>query len=236
MPGPCSPYIDDGTMGEVLVVTSGSYPTGADLYTGRVVYNLTTASLEVYNGTAWQIMRPYQIVTVATRPTGAALFTGLMIFETDTLRTYQWNGSAWNLIASLAAYETFTNTVTQGATPTQASTYGSYHRSGRKITGGAIVTIGTPTTGTAANNVVVRIPVACAANLNVVVGEGYIFDASAGFFYYGLLRLQTTTTAFLLIRTAGAGATYLGSTSFVAALAIGDIVSWDFDYEALTAS
>lgn len=173
-------------------------------------------------------------VTSSTRPTGVE---GCVIFETDTEKMYCYTGAAWSLIASLAAYESYTATVTQGATPTQSTTYGAYHRSGRRISGAAITTIGTPTTGTAANAVVVTLPVAIHASYaNMVIGEGFIFDNSAGFFYYGLLRVQSTTTAQFLIRTAGAGVTYLGSTSFTAALAQNDVVSFEFNYEAAAAS
>lgn len=61
---PCSPYIDPGNLGHVLVVTTGNYPTGGDLYPGRVVYNLTTQRLERYDGTGWIIMgEPVQSYT-----------------------------------------------------------------------------------------------------------------------------------------------------------------------------
>lgn len=232
---PCSPYIDDGTLGEVLVVTSGSLPTGGDLYTGRVVYNISTGSLEVYNGTAWVKLQPYQIVTNATRPSGTALTTGLMIFETDTLRTYQYTGAAWSLIASLAADETFAATLTQGATPSFTVTRATSRRSGRHISGAVTLTLTAATPGTAANVVIVGLPAATASSTDIL-GEGWIYDASAGFYYYGTLVASGGATAFFQRRTDGVGVTSLGSSGFTAALANNDIVKYAFNYEAAAAS
>jgi hypothetical protein len=173
--------------------------------------------------------------TSSTRPTGVE---GAVIYETDTDKIYVYNGTAWCLTASLAAYETWTVVITQGATPSlAATTYAGYHRSGRKIQGACVQAISATTPGTAANNVVVNLPVTSHASwANMVVGEGWIFDSSTGFYHYGLLRMLSTTTAHFQIRTNGAAATALGSSSFTAALANNDVISYNFSYEAAAAS
>lgn len=81
---PCTPYVDPGTTGHVLVCTTATLPTGGELYAGRVVYNITTGCLHYYDGTNWWQLNDEIICTSATRPTGAALHDGLRIFETDT--------------------------------------------------------------------------------------------------------------------------------------------------------
>lgn len=90
----CSPYIDPGNLGHILVCTTGSLPTGGELYAGRVVYNLTTGCFHYYDGTNWWQLNDEIICTSATRPSGAALHDGLRIFETDTKESLVYYSAA----------------------------------------------------------------------------------------------------------------------------------------------
>jgi len=141
--------------------------------------------------------------------------------------------SAWveAVAASLTTVTTFVPTLTQSATPTKTVTRASYWSDGPGITGDARLAV--TSSGTGSNAVVVGLPVATHASYstNDVIGSGWIFDASAGFFYYGDLTWASSTTARFQIRTNGAAATYLGSTTFTAALATSDIVQYQFSYE-----
>lgn len=47
------PTCDDSDVGEVLVVTSTTRPTGGDLYVGRVIYESDTGFMYVYTGIGW---------------------------------------------------------------------------------------------------------------------------------------------------------------------------------------
>lgn len=94
---PCSPFIDDGSMGEVMVVTTATLPTGGELYAGRLVYNITTGCFHYYDGTNWHQLNVDFICTSSTRPVAPSLHSGLRIFETDTFKVYQYDSvaAAW---------------------------------------------------------------------------------------------------------------------------------------------
>lgn len=145
--------------------------------------------------------------------------------------------SPWNLtindewVVALIEATTFTPTLTQSATPTKTVTRASYWRGGGGIHGDARLAV--TSNGTAANAVVVGLPAASHASYSVndVIGDGWVFDTSAGFYYYGLLVWASSTTAKFLLQTDGAAATFLGVTSFTVALASGDIVQYQFSYQ-----
>jgi len=133
------------------------------------------------------------------------------------------------LMGEGGAWTSWSPTITQSGSVTYSGAYGGYGRWGRKIVAQGEFNI--TGTGTAANIVTVALP-ATAANAGQPIGQGWIFDASTGFFHYGQLITQTTTTASFLIQTNGAAATFLGTTSFTAALASGDIIGVNLCYEA----
>lgn len=184
---------------------------------------LTSAFYETY-------LRQQVIVTCtsATRPTGVE---GRRIFETDTELEYVYTGAAWIAMGNAGPWTSFTPTLTQSATVTKTVNRGHYVRAGRSVIGESVMTCSS--SGTAANNVVVGLPVAAAtATNNTVMGEGFVYDASANFFYFGVLLRDTGTTATFLRRTDAAAAGYIGSSGFTAALTTSDIISYYFQYEA----
>jgi hypothetical protein len=106
-----------------------------------------------------------------------------------------------------------------------------YATRGGDVKGDCVITV---TTGTGvAANVTVDLPVAIASsNASTIVGRGWIYDASTGFFWYGELQRASSTTANFLRRSDGAAAGFLGTSGFNAALAVGDVLSYEFRYEA----
>jgi hypothetical protein len=59
----CSPFVDNNS-GKILVVTSSTRPTGANLYEGRLIYETDTDRLQMYNGVGWVILdEPWQSFT-----------------------------------------------------------------------------------------------------------------------------------------------------------------------------
>jgi hypothetical protein len=131
------------------------------------------------------------------------------------------------------AWTSYTPTLTQSATVTKTATYAKYTRIGRTI----IVQVDLAVTGagTAANAVVVGLPVAAAITGTLkVVGVGEIYDASATLGYRGVVEIVTSTTVCFRATNTTVINAYLGGDSFVAALAAGDVVSMSVTYESST--
>lgn len=125
----------------------------------------------------------------------------------------------------------YTPTLTQSATVTKTVTYARYNRVGRMITVEVVMAV--TGTGTAANAVVIGLPVTAATASTLPIGAGYIFDTSASDTIIGAAYLATTTTVQLL--SARATGQILGTGSgFAAALAAGDGVAFSVTYEAST--
>lgn len=121
---------------------------------------------------------------------------------------------------------TYTPTLTQSATVTKTVEYAYYYRVGQWIMGQASLAV--TGAGTAANNIVVGLPVASGVAYRKL-GDGLVYDASANLWYYGGLNFSTGTTC--TIQASGvAGA--LGSGAMTAALASGDVVTYTFAYVA----
>ena len=150
-------------------------------------------------------------------------WTGAVLTESDINTYLMHEGGAWS---------TYTPTLTQSATPTKTVTIGRYARIGRTIVG--TVSLAVTSSGTAANAVLVGLPVASIAYAvnGSALGVGTIFDTSASSFYTGALIYVSTTTA--AIYGGGGVASALGITQFTAAIASGDVVTYNFCYEAAT--
>lgn len=131
----------------------------------------------------------------------------------------------------LAAWTSYTPTLTQSGAVTKTVTYAKYIQMGKTVI--VTVMLDVTGTGTAANNVVVTLPVTAALGASgfPVVGVGQIFDTSASAKYKALAVLGSTTTA-LLTPTNTTGNDALGSAQFTAALASGDTVYLSLTYEA----
>ena len=126
-------------------------------------------------------------------------------------------------------WTSYTPTLTQSATVTKTVTYAKYMKVGRLVT--VNLQLACTSSGTAANAVVVGLPLAAAATASGVWGTGVVFDASANLNYGGIAAPQSTTT-FALLPTSADSNNYLGAAVFTAALASGDIVLASLHYEA----
>ncbi len=75
---PCTPAIDS-SIGRVGVYNTASYPTGADLYEGKVIWDLDLNQLLVYTGTEWRIITDvdgWSTWTPVLSSTGYAIVNG----------------------------------------------------------------------------------------------------------------------------------------------------------------
>lgn len=130
------------------------------------------------------------------------------------------------------AWTAYTPTLTQSATVTKTVTYAKYQRVGRLIV--AQVLLAVTGTGTGANAVAVGLPVTAAtSSVDLECGSGHIVDASAAAVYKGFACLATTTT--IQLRPSSTTTTgFLGADTFTAALASGDLVTYNVMYESAT--
>lgn len=131
------------------------------------------------------------------------------------------------------AWTAYTPTLTQSATVTKTVTYAKYQRVGRLIVvQGNLAVTGA---GTAANAVTVGLPVTAAVGGFMVVGSGYIQDASAGAVNYSGIAVLASTTTMVFANAQGAATNgLLGVGGFAAALAAGDVVTYAATYESAT--
>lgn len=138
-----------------------------------------------------------------------------------------------NLLAAFPlavnGWTSYTPTLTQSGAVAKTVTYAKYQRVGRIIT--VQVFLSCTGAGTAANAVVVGLPVTAAHSTLISLGVGAIFDSSAGTVYKGLvIPASTTTIQFRPMNTTTAGV--LGADTFTLALASGDTVDFTATYEA----
>jgi hypothetical protein len=176
-----------------------------------------------------QVVSPFTDAAARTTAISSPV-DGMISVLTTTDRVDVYNGSSWSALVapSNGALTAYTPTLTQSATVSKTVDAATYQRVGRTIIGQAAMTCSS--SGTAANQVLIGLPVA-ATNSFAVVGVGAIFDASVSFYYTGIAQLTSTTTARLLV-TSGAAGSGLGAATFTAALVSTDGVYINFHYEA----
>lgn len=127
----------------------------------------------------------------------------------------------------VGAWTSYTPTLTQGATVTKTVTYAKYQRIGRTIH--FAVDLSVTGSGTGGNDILIGLPVA-ATTSNYDIGSGFVYDSSAVAGYAALVEIFATTGFKLRAMTAAAG--FLGSATFTAALASGDLLRFSGTYEA----
>lgn len=152
----------------------------------------------------------------------------------SVLTAATWNQVRDDLKALLPldvlAWTSYTPTLTQSATVTKTVNYAKYQQISKSVTGKFQLTV--TGSGTAANAVLIGLPVtASLASVNDQIGTGFIFDASTGGKFRGMAVFNSTTTIKLLTLFSTADG-YLGSTDFTAGLAVNDVVTIMFGYEA----
>ena len=154
--------------------------------------------------------------------------------------TYTGTGTTWSSVGPThGAEKSVTLTVTQGATPTFTTNYAAYVRVGRRLMGSATLTF--TSAGTAANAIVVT-GLPTAANGIAAIGSGWFKDASLNAGAGGIIPvlaslLTLTQIQFLSPALAGSPVADVtigsGATSgFTAAIASGDVLSFEFNYPA----
>ena len=147
-------------------------------------------------------------------------FTALSVLTASDLNTYLMHeGGAWT---------SFSPTVTQSVGVTFTNNYSKYARSGRMITWSFSLTM--TSAGTAANNVVVSVPVA-ATSTTALAGSGSVYDASVTTNYSGALAGLSVTTVIFVGDWSGSGGWGFSPNL---ALAIGDVLYGSITYEAAT--
>lgn len=124
------------------------------------------------------------------------------------------------------AWTAYTPTLTQSATVTKTVQYAKYQRVGRTIH--LAGRLDATSAGTAANTVVVGLPVAAASSLGVF-GSGHIYDSSTTTRYVCSFIGVSTTTASFAHDTSGGN--FWGAAPNIA-LAAGDVLQFAVSYEA----
>ena len=156
----------------------------------------------------------------------------------DSSNTFTiYSGTAWSTIGPLSGGLnngtglTYTPSVFQSNTPTLTINRAVYVRTGRWVQGYARVTM--TSTGTSLNNIEISLPVA--ANLATVellpIGTAF-FKNSTGVYYADVAMTSSNTYVQLQLRTPGVAVSFIGGTAPTAALAVGDVISINFAYEA----
>lgn len=161
----------------------------------------------------------------------AALLTvkaeGMVTYQLDVNTLTVYTGAVWSNIGPVhGLLSQYTPTLVQSGTVTKTVAFASYQQVGRMVHGN--VTLTATGAGTAANAVVVGLPIAAATSV-FAIGSAYITDASAGILYGAVLNLASSTTANMIGDSATAA---LGVAKFTAALAAGDTITYMFTYPA----
>jgi hypothetical protein len=132
-----------------------------------------------------------QVVTQCTSGTRPTAVEGMVIYETDTDRLLYYSGAAWVIITE--PIQSWTPTITQGATPTKTVNRGWSRRENGIWRARASVTF--TSAGTAANAIVVTYPLTL-SNSNDIAG-GFTFEDTGTTIYTGRVHPNSTTTCLL---------------------------------------
>lgn len=214
---------------EIVIVTAHTGAATSATIT-RGAYG--TAARQHASGTLW-VLAPtaddlIRICTSGTRPSDQ--YEGQVVYETDTDSLKVHNGTAWEQGLTVGAWTTYTPTLVQSGAVTKTVTYGAYTKVGRTVT--FQVTLTCTGAGSAANPVTIGLPVTAAKSTLVVIGSGWIFDASAVLMYRAVTEIVTATTVSLRSTVGTTATAFLGADQFTAALASGDILTCTGTYES----
>jgi hypothetical protein len=152
-----------------------------------------------------------------------------------------WNGAALTesdinlyLGGEGGAWSSWSPTIDQGGNVTRTVSRGAYGRWGRLIMGDCVLAV--TGTGTAATTIIIAgLPANIASsNTNTLCGDAYVYDQSANAFYYGAIHRYSATQFEIVRRVDGSAVLPLGASGFTAALAVNDVITLTFAYEAAT--
>lgn len=127
------------------------------------------------------------------------------------------------------AWTSYTPTLTQSATVTKTVTRAAYMKVGRLVV--VSFNLSVTGTGTASNAVLIGLPLAAVNASDNIVGNGLLYDSSAGLAYVGSIVLASTTTI-AMYGPATSPVGYLGTQQFTAGLASSDRITGTVMYEA----
>ncbi len=111
--------------------------------------------------------------------------------------------------------------LTQSSVVTKTVTYARYYNTGKTVT--AQIKLAVTGTGTGSQPIVVSLPVGALQN-GLIVGSGFVLDASVGFMYKGIVDILDATHIHAYW-TGDTTPSVLGSVGMTAALASGDEVN-----------
>lgn len=138
------------------------------------------------------------------------------------------HGDHVHALPALGAWTGYTPVLTQGVTVTKTVTYAKWQQFGKTVFVQALLSV--TGSGTASTLVTVDTP-ATAAQQQLIVGSGYVYDASTNQVYKVIVELSTTGL-FQFRPTHTIANDTIGATMFTAGLASGDLVNFSATYES----
>lgn len=145
---------------------------------------------------------------------------GAKVKAADLASVFPTNTDAWS---------TYVPTWTQSATISKTINMANYMKVGRKVT--CCVHMSATSAGTAANRMVVSLPIAAASGLVRTIGA-FRFSRSGTGYYLGSVTLLDTTH--VIFASGSPTAEWLGATgaAFTGAIAATDAIDFTVEYEA----
>lgn len=192
-----------------------------------------TATRAQEGSSAIDIQSGYQIAFGAT----AKVFTDIeaALNTAENAIVVNTAGIAANVatLAALGLWSAYTPVVVQSGTLSGAEltiTSARYTQIGKTVRVTVVIVIANGADAVGGNSITISLPVAAASATGApFIGTGDIFDTSASAIFSGHVFLATTTTVSLL----GFSSTNtLGAGGFTAALAVGDSIKFECEYEA----
>lgn len=218
-----------GNIGDIMVTSNGGGGIGVPGWTPTISHTTQLSGLSSDDHTQY-------LKADGTRNlTGNMAVTAGVTFDAVDVGAHTHTGAGSNgpqvTMSDIAtASTTHTPTVTQGGTVTSFTVNATrYQTEGGWITLSGYVSINNAGTAAGANNVTFSLPINAVDQAGHIVGSGAIFDSSAGLYYRAHVAIASATTVFFY-PVANANNAVLGSDTFVAALATGDIISFTARY------
>lgn len=175
--------------------------------------------------------------TISTIPPSSP-YDGQTYIDTtnDVEYTYDGATSNWLAINRWGAWSTtFTPTIQQGGAIAKTTVRSSFEKKGRSVKFNGHVNL--TAAGVGGNNILVSVPAAMVAPSNLVIGEGFIYDASHGVNIPLLaIAISSANIGFIYAEArtggiVGAAADPVFSPSAFQ-LASGDAILWNVNYES----
>lgn len=223
------------TVGAVTTKGDGLFATGNQAVAREAVgadHSVHIADSAQTTGHRWAQVTAAEITdgTITTGELADGAVTSAKIAD-GTIVTADLADGAVTPAKTAFTYTAFTPSVTQSAIPAVTVNVARYVQVGKHISGYVRCTVASGA-GTASNVVAIQLP-ATPNDAAVPLGVGSIFDASSTIQYQGQLYYAGSGPAAKILRqTESVGQGFLGAQGFTAALATGDVVTMQFDYES----